>query len=195
MTADFTRDGYRVLLQALLDRGYTDRTYEQANPSARNLILRHDLDMSLLAAVPIAKIEGDLGLRAHYFVLLRTEMYSVFSDAGLKALLQIQEQGHEIGLHLDASLYDDTLQALETAAAWECSILEDALQTPVRCISFHRPAPTLLGMEQPLGRPAFTPIRSDSSATWAIAPIPAAAGTMGIRWITRPWRRAVRSSF
>ena len=151
MTEDFTRDGYRALLQSLVDKGYQARAYDEADPLSPDLILRHDLDMSLQAAIPIAEIERDLGLRSHYFILLRTEMYTLFSDAGLTALRQIQALGHEIGLHLDASLYDDTPEALEAAANWECGVLEQALQSPVHTISFHRPAPALLGMEQSLG--------------------------------------------
>ncbi len=150
MTEDFTLAGYRVLLRAFLDRGYRVCGYEAANPQAADLILRHDLDMSLDAALPVAEVEQELGVLAHYFVLLRTEMYNPLSAAGLAVLAQLRDLGHEIGLHLDASLYDNDPEALQGAASQECGLLEMALNSPVRVISFHRPAKALLGYDEPL---------------------------------------------
>ena len=65
----FTPAAYRDLLESLLARGYSVRGYADADPGQRHLILRHDIDMSLDAALPIAEIENALGLKAHYFVL------------------------------------------------------------------------------------------------------------------------------
>ncbi len=175
MSEDFTTAGYRDLLRSFLLRGYRGRSYDDADPAARHLILRHDLDMSLQAALPIAAIEQALGLRAHYFVLLRTEMYNPFAAAARAALDEIRAAGHEIGLHLDASLYPDDPAALENAATWECRALEDATGAPVRFISFHRPSPVLLGYDRTLAgrRHAYEPrffnemgYCSDSRGAW-----------------------------
>ncbi len=87
--AEFTLDGYRALLAAFLNRGYTARSFAEVEPQARHLVLRHDLDMSVQAALPIAEIERDLGLSATYFVLVRTEMYNPFSAAAKRDLQEI----------------------------------------------------------------------------------------------------------
>lgn len=172
---DFTPAAYRALLAALLERGYEIRDYADADPGKRHLILRHDIDMSLEAALPIAEIEKGLGLKAHYFVLLRTEMYNLFSEAARRVLRQLRELGHEIGLHLDASLYASDPAALQQAAAEECVALEAATGAPVRTISFHRPLKALLGYAEALaGRPhAYQPrfftqmgYCSDSRGAW-----------------------------
>jgi len=147
---DFTPAAYRALLAALLERGYEIRDYGDADPGKRHLILRHDVDMSLEAALPIAEIENSLGLRAHYFVLVRTEMYNPFSPEARIALQRLIALGHEIGLHLDGSLYGDEPAALQRAAQTECSVLEAATGATVRAISFHRPAKALLGYAEPL---------------------------------------------
>ena len=173
--SDFTLAAYRDLLTALLDRGYESRSYADAEPQQQHLILRHDLDMSLEAALPIAETERGLGLRACYFVLVRTEMYNLFSARSHDLLRMLTGLGHEIGLHLDASLYGNDAAKLQKAAAMECGVLEAAATCSIRTISFHRPAKELLGCADTLaGRPhAYQPrffsemgYCSDSQGRW-----------------------------
>ena len=143
--ADFTREGYRALVAGLLERGYSTVDYSAVVPDERHLVLRHDLDMSIDAAVTIAEIEAELGAVAYYFVLLRTEMYNPWSDQGRRQLDGIAGLGHKIGLHLDASLYSDDVAALDHAATEECAALTALTGRPVEMISFHRPSRALLG--------------------------------------------------
>src|SRR5581483_949507 len=86
MPDDFSLTGYRALLTQLAERGYRVRGYDDAEPDRPHLILRHDLDMSLEAAVPVAEIEHELGMKSCYFVLLRTEMYNLWSERGTRAV-------------------------------------------------------------------------------------------------------------
>ncbi|MEM8970657.1 MAG: hypothetical protein AAGD43_01155 [Pseudomonadota bacterium] len=141
----FDLDGYCKLLRSLLSRGYEVVDFHTLDPQRQHLILRHDIDMSIAAAQRVAEVEAELGLRSIYFVLLRTELYNVWSDIGRKQLKHIAELGHEVGLHLDLSLYDDTEKAIENAARSECDALELVTEKPVRTISFHRPAKALQG--------------------------------------------------
>jgi len=143
---DFSLEGYRALIEALLARGYMVRSFMDARPEKRHLILRHDLDMSLEAALPVAEVERDLGMTATYFVLLRGELYNPFTPGARKVLDEIRALGHELGLHFDGSLYSEDRSSLDAAAARECALLETGLGIDVRIISFHRPAEALLGM-------------------------------------------------
>lgn len=170
---DFTTAGYAALVRAFLDRGYAVRGFADAEPDARHLILRHDIDMSLEAAVPIAEAEAALGVSSIYFVLVRSELYNPFAPDGAAALGRIGSLGHEIGLHFDAALY--TGSGLEEAAARECAVLEAFMKRPVRTISFHRPHAELLGREGLLAgrRHAYEPrffrdmgYCSDSRGAW-----------------------------
>jgi len=145
---EFSPAGYRALIGEFLSRGYTVRDFKEAESTAKHLIVRHDVDMSLEAAVEIATVENKLGVAAHYFVLLRTEMYNLFSDNGLAAVETILSLGHRIGLHLDASLY--TEDDLEEATEWEAGCLQCVTGREVDMISFHRPAKSLLGRASPL---------------------------------------------
>jgi hypothetical protein len=198
MSAAFTPERYAELLRALLVRGYTVTGYAGAEPSSRHLVLRHDLDMSLQAAEPIAQVEAALGVGAHYFVLLRTEMYNPFSAAARATLDRIRGLGHEIGLHLDTSLYGHDPEALEQAVARECGALEDAAGAPVRVVSFHRPAEALLGYGKTLAgrRHTYEPrffkdigYCSDSRGGWHHgAPLdhPAVAQGRALQLLTHP---------
>jgi len=153
-TPDFTHAGYVHLLASLSAIGYEARTFHDFDPTSRHLLLRHDIDMSIQAAIPIAAAEADRGWPASYFVLVRTEMYNPFSSTAIADLGRLAAMGHEIGLHFDCSLYADGGEALDRAAAAECRVLEDMTARPVRLISFHRPARSLLGRTTPLaGRP------------------------------------------
>lgn len=139
---------YADLIRTLTARGYAVRGFADAEPSARHLILRHDIDMSLEAALPIAEAEAEAGAAAVYFVLLRSTLYNPFTPENEAALARIHALGHEIGLHFDAALYD--AGNLDAAAGRECAQLEGLLGRAVQTISFHRPHPSLLGRAAPL---------------------------------------------
>lgn len=146
LAREFSWAGYRALVQSFLSAGYEVRLFDELDPAKSNVVLRHDIDFTLGAAVDIARIEADLGVRAHYYVLLRTEFYSLTGPNDWDKLEELVKLGHNIGLHFDASQYDQDLSALESAAARECNILENILGRDVTSISFHRPAKQLQGL-------------------------------------------------
>lgn len=172
---DFTLDGYGRLLDGFESRGYVVRDFLDCDPGRAHLILRHDVDMSLAAAHRIARLEADRGLRASYFVLLRTDLYNPLSKANGALIAAIRELGHHVRLHFDASFYDDSSGDIEDRVARECDILETLCGASVDIVSFHRPVPALLQNPKLLaGRrhtyePAFTDAVgycSDSRGDW-----------------------------
>jgi len=148
MTAEFTLRGYQELVKALISRGYSPKQFDDADPRKSHLILRHDIDVSPERAVKMAVAESEIGVSAHYFVLIRSEIYNAFSSSNLAELHRIADLGHELGLHLDCTHYGDTVSELEKGAAMECELLERALGLPVQFISFHRPTLELQGMAE-----------------------------------------------
>ena len=201
---DFTLTGYQALVETMLGRGYAAVGYADVEPEAAHMILRHDLDMSIQAALPIAEIEAALGLRAHYFVLLRSEMYNPFSTVSQRDLRQLSELGHAIGLHFDAASYPDNETALDEAAARECDVLANIVKQPVEVVSFHRPEPRLQGRRRAIGgrRHAYEPryfsemgYCSDSRGGWHHGhPFdhPAVEGGRALQLLTHPiwWNHA-----
>ena len=197
MTEDFSPSAYRALLERLVALGYTARSYEDAEPARADLIVRHDIDMSLQVAAETALIEQALGVRAVYFVLLQTEMYNALSRMGREAIHRILSLGHEVGLHFDASDQTD-VGMMDRAAQSECRILEEVTERPIRVISFHRPAPHLLGLEAPVAGRIHTYMPrfftemgycSDSQGRWRFGhPLghPAVAERRALQLLTHP---------
>jgi len=140
---NFSPAAYAELIAAIRARGYEVRGFFDADPNQRHLIVRHDVDFSLGAAVAMAEQEARLGVASTYFVLLRTEFYNPLSGEGLAALQSIAGWGHTIGLHFDAALYP--AERVESAVAEECNVLEAAIGRPITVMSFHRPARPLIG--------------------------------------------------
>jgi hypothetical protein len=152
-TADFSPSAYRDLLRAFHSAGYRSASFDAVAPREPQLLLRHDVDLSLEEAHKIAEIDAAEDWRATVFVLIASEFYNVFTHAGRTAVLDIMRLGHEIGLHFDGSVYNDGAPPaeftpeLEAAARRECDMLENLIGVPVRTLSFHRPrrSPWILG--------------------------------------------------
>lgn len=198
-TAAFSPAAYSDLIGALRARGYEPRSFADANPAARHLIVRHDVDFSLAAAVAMAEQETGLGLASTYFVLLRTEFYNPLSAEGLAAINRIAANGHDIGLHFDAALYKGEQDVLEEACAHECSLLEAATDRPVTVVSYHRPAAGAIGAADRLGGrlnaygPRFIKEMgycSDSRGAWHYGPPqehPAVHGGRALQLLVHPF--------
>lgn len=170
----FTEAGYVETIRSIVDCGYALADFHSVDPVARHLVLRHDVDQSISIARRMAGLESANGWRSTWFVLMRTEMYNPWSRAAATDLRAMIADGHEVGLHLDATLYPN-VEELETGALAECAALEAITGAAVRIISFHRPAKHLVGNDsQVAGRPhAYMPrymrdiaYCSDSRGQW-----------------------------
>ena len=151
MTRAFSLQGYGLLLGALRARGYRCRPFHNYQLDQAHLLLRHDVDLSLAAAVRMAELEQALGGRATYFVMIRSELYNPCSADGLAALRRIRDLGHDVGLHTDTTLYGDDGEALDEGVALEAKLLERLVGQPVTMISVHRPSRAVLGSGDTLG--------------------------------------------
>lgn len=151
MTEAFTLAAYEDMLRSFLQRGYAAVDYRNLVPQSKHLILRHDIDFSLDYAPPLAGIEAALGLTAWYFVLMRSEFYNPYAPRNKASIRALLSQGHQVGLHFDAAIYNNDPTKFDAAAAVECSRLEDLTGAQVTMVSFHRPAKTLLNYAAPLG--------------------------------------------
>jgi hypothetical protein len=140
----FSITAYGDLLAALIERGYRVVSYAEASPSEQHLILRHDVDFDLDAALRMAEMEAERGLVSNYFVLLRTEFYNIFSRKGTNALQHLAALGHDVGLHFDPAFHDAEDADLHRAATAECDLLATVTGKPVKTFSLHRPPRNLL---------------------------------------------------
>jgi hypothetical protein len=144
---------YRELLAAAEAGGYRFAFFDR-EPQAGDLLLRHDVDLSLAAAVELAELEAEAGARATYFLMTRSAFYNLLSPEGERALARIRELGHRVGLHA-VHPHLDLDERFDPVVAW------------------HNPDPEFMrepvdGAVNVMQAPWFDPnhYRSDSNQHW-----------------------------
>ena len=98
MSCGFDLAHYRELVDAARAGGYRF-TFFDRDPSAGDLLLRHDVDLSLPAAFALAELEADMGASATYFLMTESVFYNLASREGEAAVARLRELGHRVGLH------------------------------------------------------------------------------------------------
>lgn len=153
MSCSFSLEHYRDLLEAAQEGGYRWTMFGQ-KPEAGDLILRHDVDLSLEAALQMAELEAEAGARATYFLMTQSVFYNLGSSEGRRALNRLRELEHGVGLH----------------AVWPNVELDDRFD-PV--VAWHNPNPDYMsepvdGAVNVMEPPYFEPdhYRSDSNQRW-----------------------------
>ena len=81
----FDLDHYRELLDAAKAGGYRFAFFE-GEPREGDVILRHDVDLSLDAALRMAELEAEAGAAATYFLMTSSVFYNLSSEEGERAL-------------------------------------------------------------------------------------------------------------
>ena len=153
MSCSFSLVHYRELLNAAGDGGYRWASFAE-HPQPGDLILRHDVDLSLAAAIEMAELEAAVGARATYFLMTQSVFYNLGSSEGRRALNRLRELGHGVGLH----------------AMWPNLELDDRFDAVV---AWHNPNPDYMsepvdGAVNAMQPPWFDPdhYRSDSNQHW-----------------------------
>jgi hypothetical protein len=153
MSCSFELDHFRELLRAARQGGYRFRFFD-GEPKPGDLFLRHDVDLVLEAAVELAEVEADEGVRATYFLMTESVFYNLASSEGRAALERLRALGHRIGLH----------------AVWPRADVDDRFD---RVVAWHNPDPEYVnepldGAVNVMAPPWFSPAtyRSDSNQHW-----------------------------
>jgi hypothetical protein len=149
----FTLSHYRELLEAARAGGYRFAGFDRS-PSPGELILRHDVDLSLEAAVALAEVEAEAGAFSTWFLMTRSVFYNLDSTQGDWALGRLSALGGRIAQH----------------AVWPHLELDARFEAYV---AWHNPEPEYMsapidGALNVMASPWFEPARyrSDSNARW-----------------------------
>lgn len=134
---DFTLESYIKLLQHLRRIYKIVPFCEIPQKDDPYLILRHDVDVSLPAALEMAQLERDLEIRSTYFILFSSEFYNMFDGKNVKILRQITKLGHEIGLHYHVSQYRSYRRNISKTLKMQIQLLEHLSGTKVHSIAPH----------------------------------------------------------
>jgi hypothetical protein len=98
MSCGFDLEHYADLLDAAAAGGYRWASFD-AEPAPGDLFLRHDVDLSLEAALELARLEHARGARATYFLMTESVFYNLESELGRNTLRELRDLGHAVGLH------------------------------------------------------------------------------------------------
>ena len=153
MSCRFDLDHYAELLGGAKAGGYRFAFFDH-EPETGDLLLRHDVDLSLAAALELAELEAGAGARATYFLMARSVFYNLASAEGERALARLRELGHAVGLHA-VHPHLDLDERFDPVVAW------------------HNPEPEFMrepldGAVNVMSEPFFDPdhYRSDSNQHW-----------------------------
>jgi hypothetical protein len=157
---EFTYDWYRRFLRRLSAEGYEFRSFDDPLGD-RDVVLRHDVDLSLDAAVAMARIEADIGVQSTYCVLLSSPLYNPLEGECRRSLAEIESLGHEVIPHVSTHAYwtegeVPDADAIERRVDEERDVLETVV-SPSETVSFHRPPPWVLDREFDGFRNAYAP--------------------------------------
>jgi hypothetical protein len=154
VSCSFDVQHYRALLDAARAGGYRFGSFE-GEPEAGRIYLRHDVDLSLDAAVRLAELEADVSATATYFLMSESVFYNLASPEGSAAVSRLLELGHDVGPH----------------AVWPAVPEPDDRFSPV--LAWHNPEPAYMsapvgGFLNVMAEPWFTQglYRSDSNQHW-----------------------------
>ena len=145
---DFTFEWYKHLLKLLSEHGYHFTDYHNWKQIKNPVVLRHDIDNDLSKALEMAELEATWGgVKSTYFVLISSDFYNIFSIKNTKLIHQIQNCGHEIGLHFDEMKYPQAvgnIDKIREEIIKEANILSYITECPVTTVSMHRPSRAVL---------------------------------------------------
>ncbi len=139
------------MLALIRTAGYQFIDFQEAEKfNGKAVLLRHDVDADLRAALEMAKIEYACGIKATYFLMMRSPLYNLFGRENFSMASEILKLGHAIGLHYDQGFdlqrgwsHHETQVGVENEARW----LASQLKTQITAVSFHQPGPAVLQNE------------------------------------------------
>jgi len=153
MSCSFDLAHYRELLEAAQAGGYQFTRFEQS-PERGDVFLRHDIDLSLDAALQMAELEAELGVSTTFLLMTESVFYNLASSEGVAAIEGLRALGHAVGLH---AVYPK----VELDARFDS------------VVSWHNPDPAYMSEKVPgainvYAEPYFSPqtYRSDSNQHW-----------------------------
>jgi hypothetical protein len=128
------RESLQQLIRSFQTEGYVCRRFTE-ELGGRELLLRHDVDFSLDAAVEVAEIESELGALATFFFLVSSDFYNVLALDSQQKIARIRDLGHTISLHYDPTIHAD----IDAGFELERNLFETLFSVHLNIVSLHRP--------------------------------------------------------
>lgn len=135
---------YSLYIKLLCEAEKVIRLMDCARHSS-GLIVRHDIDESLEFAFKLSRLEKKNSLYTTYHILLTSPLYNPFGKKERDMVLTMHNDGFEIGLHFDPSVYGVLdMDILQDKLDEEIILFEKIFGFDVKSYSMHQP--TLNGL-------------------------------------------------
>lgn len=99
----FSMAAYERIIRYAQERSYKFVTLNEfidlGCPDKLHFVIRHDVDKTPTALLPITEVERNLGVRSTTYIRVCGAEYNPFSYPAMKAFLDASNSGAEIGLH------------------------------------------------------------------------------------------------
>lgn len=138
--SELTSDGFHSVLDRLAEE-YAIRPLS-GRPSEGELLLRHDVSLSLADAEMMAEAEADRGIRATYCIMLGSPLFNPLDGVQQRRIRKIESYGHEIGLLFNTHDHwegEPDGDALAETVSRQQAILGGVVDDPSSIVAFHRP--------------------------------------------------------
>jgi hypothetical protein len=147
---DYTYRSYEALLDSIRACGRTICAFRDVRDAESFVVLRHDVDYSVVKACEMAERERRLGVRSTYFLLLTSPYYNLLAGDNLSAARDIVGMGHEVGLHYDTDVFSELDDAGQARKVVELAqFLAGSVGTEVTSIAQHNPSETSVRLRVP----------------------------------------------
>ncbi|MBF0312063.1 MAG: hypothetical protein HQK52_01535 [Oligoflexia bacterium] len=149
MSKEFSMERYGEILKKAKNFGYwlplvSELGLTRYPQEKRFLLIRHDIDVSVSAALEMAEIEYSMGVRSSYYIRLHCPYYNVMDAGTLRKLLMIKSYGHELGLHYESQFFEGMERNVVEGILNDVEILEKILDLKITSISQHNPSLSLV---------------------------------------------------
>ncbi len=145
----FSLVSYSDVLSAFQKNGYAFYPLGEVIPEEvpKAVLLRHDIDYNLLAAVRVAEANHALGVKACFCLQIRNVLYNLLEQDNIDNIHRIIELGHTIGLHFSLpkavadSPAEELAEIVDAMVQHDMQLLASMLDVPVQPVmSWHNPS-------------------------------------------------------
>jgi hypothetical protein len=178
-SVQYRLDSYETLLRSFRTAGYEFVQFDPDTPPGhKEILLRHDVDLSIDRALAMAERERELGIASTYCFLLTAPVYNLMRPQNVRTLKRIDKLGHEVALHFDTHSYweqsaDPSRESVAAKVTDELGVVSRLIEKELSTVSFHIPPAWVLdqpfeGFTNTYAPPFFSEIDyvSDSSQKW-----------------------------
>jgi len=137
---DLTSDSFHSVLDRLTEEYAVRPLSGHSEPG--DLLLRHDVALSVADAVTMAKAEAERGVQGTYCIMLGSPLFNPLDRTQQSRIRDIQSYGHDIGLLVNPHDHWETEPSVDEIAelvSKQQDVLDRIVPESSLIVAFHRP--------------------------------------------------------